>query len=156
MSETLKLLTVAQIAKKSGATPDAIRHYCRLGLLRPKRDRHTGYKRFGDAEIKRLDFITKAKRLGFSLREVADIIRKSTAGQTPCPYVRTIVAERIAANDRELVQLRALQSRLKEAADRWATMPDGMPDGDAVCHLVESFEASADGVAHRRQPQRRS
>lgn len=144
MSETLKFLTVAQIAKKSGATPDAIRYYCRVGLLRPGRDRHTRYKRFGDAEIRRLAFITKAKRLGFSVSEIAEIIRKSAIGQTPRPYVRTLVAERIASNDCELAQLRALQSRLKEAANRWAAMPDGTPDGDAVCHLVESFEASAD------------
>ena len=139
-------MTVAQVAKKTGATPDAIRHYCRLGLLRPKRDRHTGYKRFGDAEIKLVEFISKAKTLGFSLRQIAEIIRKSTAGQTPCPYVRTIVAERILTNDRALTQLRALQSRLKDAATRWAAMPDGIPDGDAVCHLIESFE-----VPHERR-----
>lgn len=137
-------MTVAQVAKKTGATPDAIRYYCRIGLLRPRRDRRSGYKRFAASDIQRLTFIAKAKRLGFTLREIAEIIRKSTTGQTPCPFVRAIVAERLVENDRNLAELASLQTRMKEAAAGWAKMPDGIPDGDAICHLIESFEDQRD------------
>ena len=155
MPSRLDQMTVAQVAKKTGATPDAIRHYCRIGLLRPRRDRRSGYKQFNAADVQRLGFIGKAKRLGFTLREIAEIIRKGTAGHTPCPLVRAIVAERIEENDRDLTELNALQTRLKQAAAQWATMPDGIPDGNAICHLIESFEnhvrspvGGAHGVEH--------
>lgn len=142
MPSRLDQLTVAQVAKKTGATPDAIRHYCRIGLLRPRRDRRSGYKQFNASDIQRLNFVSKAKRLGFTLREITEIIRKSTAGHTPCPFVRVIVAVRIVENDRNLAELNLLQIRLKQAAAEWATMPDGIPDGEAICHLIESFDGT--------------
>lgn len=147
MSSRFDSMTVAQVAKKTGVTPDAIRHYCRISLLRPRRDRRSGYKQFTATDIQRLTFISKAKRLGFTLREVAEIIRTSMTGQTPCPFVRSIVAERLFENDRNLSEIRLLQARMKAAAAQWATMPDGIPDGDSICHLIESF---ADATDHAR------
>ena len=150
MSSRLDHMTVAQVAKKTGATPDAIRHYCRLGLLRPRRDRRSGYKQFNAADVRRLNFIWKAKRLNFTLREVAEIIRKSTAGHTPCPFVRSVVAERIVENDRDMAELHGLQTRLKKAAADWATLPDGVPDGEAICQLIESFDDDHESAAAMR------
>jgi len=38
----------------------------------------------------------------------------------------------------------ALQTRMEQALDQWAEMPDGVPDGHSVCHLIESFARSDD------------
>ena len=132
-------MTVAQVAKKTGATPDAIRYYCRIGLLKPRRDRSSGYKRFGPVDLQRLSFIAKAKRLGFTLDEIAELIRRSTSGHTPCPLARSIIQERVRENDRNLADVLALHRRMKAAASQWEHLPDKIPDGDAICHLIESF-----------------
>lgn len=148
MAHPLESMTVAQVSRRTGATSDAIRYYCRIGLLRPRRDRRSGYKRFGAVDLQRLQFIAKAKRLGFTLAEIAEIIRRSTSGHAPCPVVRSIVTARVLENDRRLADVLALHKRMKTAAAEWERLPDKVPDGDAVCHLIESFvDVNASGPA---------
>lgn len=58
------MLTVIELANRSGATPHAVRYYTRLGLLRPKRNPDNGYRLYQPREIIWLRFIQQAKRLG--------------------------------------------------------------------------------------------
>jgi hypothetical protein len=52
--------------------------------------------------------------------------------------VRQIIEHRIEENGRRLNELAALQKRMKRALGEWAKLPDGMPDGETVCYLIES------------------
>jgi hypothetical protein len=52
--------------------------------------------------------------------------------------VRQIIERRIGENRRRLEELNALQQRMEQALAKWRTMPDGVPDGDRVCELIES------------------
>ncbi len=45
---------------------------------------------------------------------------------------------RIDENRRKLQELMQLQERMEHALEQWRTMPDGVPDGHSVCHLIES------------------
>jgi len=62
------MLTVSQLSKVTNTTPDAIRHYVRIGLLKPARCPDNGYKLFSDDDVKKAEFIRRAKGLGFTLR----------------------------------------------------------------------------------------
>ena len=119
-------------------TSDAIRHYVRVDLLKPQRHPDNGYKLFSDDDIRRVRFIRQAKGLGFSLNDIQAIFDHSTDGQSPCPAVRDIIQRRIEANRVRLAELAALQKRMEEALDKWQALPDGDPDGDAICILIES------------------
>lgn len=156
------MLTVSQLARRSGATAHAVRYYTRLGLLHPKRNPDNGYHQYKSGEINKLRFIRQAKRLGYTLNEIKAILRDADHGRSPCPRVREILQHRIVDNRRQLEELLALQLRMEQALQDWADKPDGMPDGDSVCYLIESFgaEASEQGSAtgagkprsaHRRQ-----
>ena len=59
-------------------------------------------------------------------------------GATPCPMAREVIARRIADTDRELDALVALRERMVRAVARWRRRPDRLPDGNAICHLIES------------------
>ncbi len=131
-------MKVVELARAAGATPDTVRHYLRIGLLQPERDAANGYHRFGERDLVRLRFIQSAKQLGFQLDEIAQILSMSDHGRTPCPLVRSIVERRIVETRRRLADMRALQSRLEHALDLWSGMPDGDPDGQAVCRLIEA------------------
>jgi MerR family transcriptional regulator, Zn(II)-responsive regulator of zntA len=133
------MLTVIELAHRSGATPHAVRYYTRLGLLRPERNPDNGYRLYEHREVNWLRFVRQAKRLGYTLSEIREIMHDSDQEKSPCPRVRDILQRRIKENRQKLEELMALQTRMEQALDQWARMPDGIPDGHSVCHLIESF-----------------
>ena len=132
------MLTVNELSKVAQVTPGAIRHYVRVGLLKPQRHPVTDYKLFSDDDINRLLFIRQAKGLGFALSDIQVIFEHSTRGRSPCPAVREIIQQRIEKNRTRLSELAALHNRMEKAVEQWKTMPDGVPDGNAICYLIES------------------
>ncbi len=133
-----QMMTVTELAKRAGVTPDVVRYYARIGLLKPSRHPGSGYKQFTETDVKRLLFIRRSQRLGFTLSEIAEIIHKSSKGKTPCPMVRDIIQSRIGEIGSQLDELIALHERMKRALKQWKKMPDGVPDGNAICYLIES------------------
>jgi len=137
------MITVKELAKRTGVTPDTVRHYVRIGLLKPRRNPGNRYKLFADADVRRLHFIRQAKSLGYTLDEIEKIFHDSSRGRSPCPRVRDIIHSRIHENRVRLAELNALQQRMEDALARWQTMSDGMPDGESVCHLIESIASTS-------------
>ncbi len=137
-------MTVGELAKRSKVTTETIRHYTDKGLLWPKRNPANGYKIFQEADVVRVRFICQAKQLGFSLSEVGQILFHADQGNSPCSDVRDIVQTRIKENRLRLDELLALQTRMEGALDQWRAMPDQLPDGDSICHLIESVAKSED------------
>jgi len=133
------MLTVSELSKAAQVTPDAVRHYVRLGLLKPQRHSVNDYKLFSDRDIKKVKFIRQAKGLGYTLADIQVIFDHSTRGQSPCPAVREIIQRRIKENEARLDELAMLQNRMAVAVEHWKTMPDGEPDGEAICYLIESM-----------------
>jgi len=134
------MLTVNELSKAAQTTPDAIRHYVRIGLLTPKRHPENGYKLFNSEELKKAHFIRQAKGLGFTLSDIQIIFQHSNDGVSPCPTVREIIQKRIDENKNRLTELNALQHRMENALEKWFSMPDSEPDGEAICQLIESLE----------------
>jgi len=132
------MLTVSELSKIALTTSDAVRHYVRIGLLVPSRDSVNGYRLFNRDDIKKVKFIRRAKGLGFTLNDIQIIFNHSNDGRSPCPAVRDMIRQRIDANRSKLAELNNLQQRMDEALDKWESMPDGKPDGEAICHLIES------------------
>ena len=131
------MLTVGELSKQVNITADAIRHYVRIGLLTPSRDPDNGYKLFDRDDVKKTAFIRRAKLLGFTLHDIQIILNHSDEGQSPCPLVRDLIQQRLSENKERLGELNALQHRMEQAMDKWHAMPDGTPNGDAICHLIE-------------------
>jgi len=136
-------MQVQELATRAGVAPHVVRYYARLGLLRPVRDARNKYKQFSLADLHRLAFIRKAKRLGFTLSEVRLVLEMSLKGKTPCPLVREVVARRVAENARNLAEVTALQERMQSALRKWRRMVDGVPDGHSICRLIEAVAEGA-------------
>lgn len=131
-------MQVHELATRATVAPHVVRYYARLGLLRPARDPRNKYQHFSQADLQRLAFIGKAKRLGFTLGEVRLVLEMSRKGKTPCPLVREVVRRRVADNAHDLAELTTLQERMQGALRKWRRMPDGVPDGRAICRLIEA------------------
>jgi len=68
---------IGQLAKRAGVAVDTVRYYERNDLLSPTSRLASGYRRYGDAELKRLRFIRRAKALGFTLAEIRGLLSLS-------------------------------------------------------------------------------
>jgi MerR family copper efflux transcriptional regulator len=70
-------MTIGRLAKQAGVNIDTIRYYERNGLLPKPVRRASGYREYQPVDLKRLRFILRAKDLGFSLAEIAELLSLS-------------------------------------------------------------------------------
>ncbi|MBL4776059.1 MAG: MerR family DNA-binding protein [Mariprofundus sp.] len=134
-------MRVNELAKSSHMTSDAVRYYTRLGLLHPKRDPINGYRKYSITDNHRLRFIARAKQIGFTLAEIQQVFSDAEKSNSPCPRVRDILQRRIAENRQKIELMTALQLRMEQAQREWTEIPDGMPDGQSICQLIEAINA---------------
>ena len=82
MSEAGEKLTIGGVARRTGLTVRALRHYDRLGLLVPAQRTPSGYRLYGEGEIQRLQKIVVLKQFGLSLDQIQRTldVRDLTAG----------------------------------------------------------------------------
>ena len=139
-------MTASNLAKNSEVSLYTVRHYTRIGLLKPSRNRQNNYKVYQPSDEVRVRFIQAAKNLGFSLAEVADILDQAKHGNSPCPMVRDIIVRRIEDNRRKIKEMQKLQQKMETALKDWSKMKNSMPTGDSVCHLIESVSETANSA----------
>ncbi|WP_372761853.1 MerR family transcriptional regulator [Pseudoalteromonas sp.] len=129
---------VKQLATKMGVTPDTVRHYTRLQLLRPIRNLSNGYQQYSQRDQQRLSFIINARQLGFSLQDIQQIIAESEQGHCPCPLTRQLITKRLAETEALFQQTLKLRTRMQAAVKQWQGLANGASAAE-VCSLIESF-----------------
>lgn len=138
------MFTVNQLAIRSNAPAHVVRYYARIGLIQPTAQQQNGYRLFASKDTARLRFIRMAKYLGFTLNEIKQITRYADMDESPCDDVRRIIQDRILENQARIDEMVKLQNRMESALEQWELMPEGVPDGCSVCHLIESFDDGSD------------
>jgi MerR family mercuric resistance operon transcriptional regulator len=105
-------LTTAKLAKHSGVNVETIRYYERHGLL-PKAPRTpSGYRKFSADHLIRLRFIRRAQELGFSLKEVKELLAIRVKPGSTCGDVRRKAETKIADVDQKIRHLQAIREAL--------------------------------------------
>jgi MerR family copper efflux transcriptional regulator len=74
----MTLIGIGAIARRAGVGIDTVRYYERAGLLDPKQRLSSGYRRYSEEEVARLRFIRRAQALGFSLKEIQELLALSS------------------------------------------------------------------------------
>ena len=69
--------SIGQLAKRAGVAIDTVRYYERNAMLTPAGRLESGYRRYGEMELKRLRFIRRAKVLGFTLADIRELLSLS-------------------------------------------------------------------------------
>ncbi|PID66939.1 MAG: MerR family transcriptional regulator [Gammaproteobacteria bacterium] len=131
-------MQVRHLAKFANVTPETVRYYTREGLLSPARDPNNGYKIYDAAALQRLQFIIQAKALGFSLKDIKNIVDNAERGQSPCPMVRGLLAAKIKATEEEIKVLKKKLTMMKKTALAWQDIADALPSEQSLCPLIES------------------
>lgn len=133
------MLKVNELAKRSGVSVHTVRYYIRSGLLVPVKTQENKYRLFTAEDVNRLKFISTAKLLGFTLSDIQQILSHAQAGESPCSEVRVLIQQRMQEVERKIHDMQQLQQRMASALERWQDMPDKNPNGNSICHLIESM-----------------
>lgn len=132
-------LRIGELAAALGVNPKTIRYYEELGLLpAPKRETN-GYRVYDAADRDRLGFIAKAKAIGFTLDEIAEVLALRRAGEQPCEHVLTLLDRKLAAVDEQLARLLEVRADLTALREEAAHT---MTQDAVVCGIIEHHQFS--------------
>ena len=133
-----ELLNSGKLAKLAGVSTDTLRHYERKGVLaRPQRSRN-GYRQYPASALDRVRLVRKALAVGFTLDELADILRVRDSGGAPCHEVRALAVSKLAQVESQLNDLIALRNGLRTTLKEWDRRLKRKSNGGRA-HLLESL-----------------
>lgn len=136
-------LRSAQLARLAGVSADTLRHYERKGLL-PKATRSpNGYREYPPEACARVRLVRRAVALGFTLDELAAIVRVRDEGGAPCHEVRALGARKLALLERRRAELDDACLRLRHVLERWDDLLAATPRGRRAA-LLDALEGLVD------------
>ncbi len=110
----MKSLTIGRLAKEAGVNLETVRFYERRGLLpRPPRSA-SGYRLFPAEAARRLRFIRRAQELGFSLKEVGELLSLQVSRRTTSAAIRARAEAKIADIQRKISSLESMKKTLQK------------------------------------------
>jgi len=110
-------LSIGQLAKHARVNIETIRYYERRGLLPDPPRNKSGHRQYSNEAVRRTEFIKRCQALGFSLREIQDILELRMTRQSTCADMKSRVTEKMTDVDKkidELKQIRDALSRLRK------------------------------------------
>src|SRR3546814_5155755 len=124
---------IGTLGKLTGVNVETIRYYERIGLL-PRPARTSGNRRtYGDADVRRLIFVRKARELGFPIETVRALLELADQPNRPCDEVDALVVRQMGEVERKIADL----ERLRDELDRLARQCQGGRVSE--CRIIESL-----------------
>lgn len=110
----MKPLTIGKVARLAGIGVETVRFYEREGLLNRPPRKGSGYRQYPEESIHRLRFIKRAKELGFTLREIKELLglRLDVPSSATCTAVRKLAEEKIAQVRSKIKTLQRMEAVL--------------------------------------------
>ena len=128
-------VTIGQLARKAQVHVETVRYYARRGLLPEPPRRWSGYRQYSPEDMVRLRFIKQAQRLGFSLKEIAELLSLRVGPDTSCHDVKKRTEAKIADIEANILTLEQMRKGLKKLVascrGRGST---------SVCPILEALE----------------
>ena len=157
--EATARIAIGALSKDTGTNIETIRYYELVGLLPTPARSSGGYRLYDTNHLKRLNFIRRARALGFSLAEVRKLLTLSDQRRRPCAEVRVVAAAHLEDVKGKIADLRQMERVLKETVARCdagsgshCPMIDALYTGGESGGLLATVKRSS---AHRgRQPLR--
>jgi MerR family mercuric resistance operon transcriptional regulator len=130
-----QVFTIGQLASEAGVNVETIRYYQRRNLF-PKPNRELGQtRRYGSSAVVRLRFIKCAQRLGFTLREIDELLE--LLEPMSCSKTRVIAAAKLEQVDARIRELEALREEFTALLAKCDENPD-----ESRCPIIERFAQS--------------
>lgn len=133
-----KTLRSGALAKAASVSPDTIRHYEKLGILaRPLRT-PGGYRVYPASAVERVLVVQRALRIGFTLAELAEVLKARDAGAPPCRRVFEIAQQKLKTVAADIEAMKRTQRSLKKVLSEWQSRMQHAAPGQKL-HLLHSL-----------------
>jgi len=132
----MKSLTRSQLAKKVNVNIETLRYYERRGLIPEPERKASGYRQYSPDYVARIQFIKRAQALGFTLKEITELLSLRVDPHTSCDHVREKAEIKIKEIEKKIVDLQKMKSALQTLT---ASCQSGGPTGD--CPILEALES---------------
>src|SRR6185369_12338504 len=112
-------LSSGELAELAGVSRDTLRHYERKGVLPRALRGQNGYRRYPPEALQRVQLVRRALSVGFTLDELAKVLKVRDAGGAPCEEVRKLAAQKLLNVQDQLRELTKLRDDLQETLREW-------------------------------------
>ncbi|MBI1367131.1 MAG: MerR family transcriptional regulator [Planctomycetes bacterium] len=111
-------MTIGQAAREAGVGVETIRYYQRQGLIDQPARRGTGFRHYDRQTVRRLRFIRHAKRLGFTLREIRELLELHVDPECRgrCRQMLELTSTKLADIEQRIAELERMKRTLSQLA----------------------------------------
>jgi DNA-binding transcriptional MerR regulator len=127
-----------ELARAAGVSTDTLRHYERKGVLGAPRRSANGYREYPPEALGRVLLVRRALAFGFTLDELARVLRTRERGGAPCREVRALALAKLEEVESRLRELRELRGELQAILGEWDERLSEAADGGRA-GLLESL-----------------
>jgi len=130
-------MSIGQVAKQTGLSVEAIRYYEKEALITPPDRSGAGYRIYQPEIVKRVLFIKRAKAVGFSLKEIRELLSLKASESTCCADIKNVTLEKIAQIENKISELETMRNVLTDLATRCESEnASGLSD----CPILDSLD----------------
>ncbi|NOY85980.1 MAG: MerR family DNA-binding protein [Deltaproteobacteria bacterium] len=130
----MKFMTTGKVSKQTGVGVETVRFYEKSGLIDKPPRTESGYRQYPASTVIRIRFIKRAKELGFTLREIKELLNLRLDPMTTCDDVRQVAEEKLRNVRAKIQSLQGIEKGLSELIGVCAV---GGPDGE--CPILEAL-----------------
>ena len=116
--EEVSRIAIGTLSKHTGTNVETIRYYERVGLLPAPGRSSGGYRLYENDHLKRLNFVRRARTLGFSIVQVRALLRLAEERKRPCAEVRAVAEAHLQDVRAKIADLRRMERVLKATVAR--------------------------------------
>jgi MerR family transcriptional regulator, mercuric resistance operon regulatory protein len=131
----MKILTIGKVAEEAGVGIETVRFYERKGLIQKPPKRAVGYRQYAADDVRRIQFIKRSQELGFSLKEIRELLELNTSRRATCSDI-------LDRTDRKLKEvedkIRDLQ-RMKKTLVKLSKACGDSKRAAADCRVLDCF-----------------
>jgi MerR family mercuric resistance operon transcriptional regulator len=129
-------MTIGKLAKAAGVGVETVRFYERKGILRRPAKREGGFRHYAASEATRIRFVKRAQELGFTLREVKDLLELQSNRKMTGAKVKERAEQKIAEIRGKISDLHRMEEGLAELARRCGAGEQAIRE----CRVFDCFE----------------
>jgi MerR family mercuric resistance operon transcriptional regulator len=114
----MEKLTIGQLAKQANVNLETIRYYERRGLIPEPPRNQSGHRRYPEESATLMKFIKRSQALGFSLKEISELLSLKVESGTTCDVVKERVEDKIVDVDKKIADLKQIRGALISLAQK--------------------------------------
>ena len=113
----MERLTIGEVAKQAQVRIETLRYYEWTGLVANSPRSESNYRRYPQETVRRVQFIKRAQELGFSLKEIMELLALRATPEIPCADIRRRALDKITAIEEKIQTLNAMKHALAQLVE---------------------------------------